>query len=108
MGPPVSFRVNGRTISLSLKAQDKMPGVAGFFESHKSSIVIAKGQEEQELQDTVLHELFHALLHTQGREYGGDEEELYVRALATGTIGLIRDNPALVSWLTGNYPEEIQ
>jgi hypothetical protein len=31
-----------------------------------------------------------------------------VRALATGTIGLIRDNPALVSWLTGIYPEEIQ
>lgn len=108
MAAPVSFKVNGRTISLSFKAPEKMPGTAGMFNSQKSSIVIAKGQDQQELQDTVLHELFHALLHTQGREYGGEEEELYVRALATGTIGLLRDNPELVSWLSGIEPEVIQ
>lgn len=50
--------------------------------------------------DTILHELFHAILHSQGREQGGDLEELYVRALATGLLGVIRDNPQLLKWLT--------
>ena len=77
-----------------------MPGTAGLFYADTSSIFIAKGLELQELQDTVLHELFHALLHTQGREYGGEQEELYVRALATGTIGLLQDNPDLIEWLS--------
>jgi Zn-dependent peptidase ImmA (M78 family) len=97
---PTRCKVNGRTITIKMQSRDKMPGAAGLFQTDKSLIWVAKGQELQEQQDTVVHELFHALLHTQGREYGEEQEELYVRALATGLIGLIQDNPELVQWLT--------
>ncbi|QSI31481.1 hypothetical protein GNX71_18610 [Variovorax sp. RKNM96] len=50
-------------------------------------------------KDTIVHEVFHAIRHTQGRENGGAVEEDYVRSLATGLIGVIQDNPAFAKWL---------
>lgn len=49
--------------------------------------------------DTLLHEVMHSVLRQQGRVYT-DEEEVYVRALATGLTGVLRDNPALLRYLT--------
>jgi hypothetical protein len=100
MTPPDTIKVNGRLIKIKQRPQNKMPGAAGLFYANKSLIEVAVGQDPQELRDTVLHETFHAVLHTQGREYGGEEEELYVRAIATGLIGVLQDNPKLVQWLT--------
>lgn len=49
--------------------------------------------------DTTIHEMFHAVLHEQGRENGGRVEEVYVRALATGLAGMMRDNPDAFRYL---------
>ena len=49
--------------------------------------------------DTLLHEVMHSVLRQQGRVYA-DEEEVYVRALATGLAGVLRDNPSLRLYLT--------
>lgn len=49
--------------------------------------------------DTLLHEVMHSVLRQQGRLFT-DEEEVYVRALATGLCGVFRDNPALLKYLT--------
>lgn len=49
--------------------------------------------------DTVIHEVMHAVLRQQGRLHT-PEEELHVRALATGLAGVFRDNPALLRYLT--------
>lgn len=51
------------------------------------------------IADTLLHEVMHSVLRQQGRVYT-DDEELYVRALATGLTGVFRDNPALLRYLT--------
>lgn len=77
-----------------------MPGIAGQWIASDSSIDIVDGQDPIEERDTVLHEVMHAILHCQGREHGGEGEELYVRALAAGVLMVLRDNPKFVKYLT--------
>lgn len=97
---PTKLKVNGRKFKVKFRAAVRMPEALGLFHSTKHLIEIREDQSPVELRDTVLHELLHALLHSQGREYGGEVEEVYVRAIATGLIGVLRDNPELVQWLT--------
>lgn len=102
--PPKTVKVNGRVYQLKQRAASRMPDVLGLCHSDKGLIEYRKGQEPHELRDTVLHELFHAILATQGREYGEEVEELYVRAIATGLIGVLQDNPELAAWLSNLKP----
>lgn len=85
---------------------DAMEGAAGlcFFDRHL--IQVAPGQRPIEETDTVLHEVFHALLYCQGREYAGRTEETFVRALATGFTGLLQDNPEFLQWLSVRFPHK--
>lgn len=70
-----------------------------MWHADKYRIDLRGGQEALDEADTVLHEVMHATLHCQGREYAGEIEELYVRALATGTLMVLRQNPKLVEFL---------
>jgi hypothetical protein len=76
-----------------------MPEMAGLCDPMRALIDISKGQLPIDETDTVIHEVFHAILYCQGREYGGDVEETYVRALATGLVGALHDNPEFAKWL---------
>lgn len=67
-----------------------MPGAVGEWHADRGCIDVARGQRALDEADTVLHELMHAILHHQGRENGGDAEETYVRALATGVLVVLR------------------
>lgn len=96
---PATVRVNGRDFKIKLKAASSMPEAYGHFIPEKTRIELRKGQSEIELKDTLLHEVAHAILHTQGREYAGDVEEMFVRALASGIVGVLQDNPWLATWL---------
>lgn len=100
--PPSSVRVLGRPMRIKLLSASRLPDVCGQFEPTKNIISIHKDMPLAELQDTVLHEILHAVLYMQGRENGGDVEELFVRALATGLLGVLHDNPELPSWLLCN------
>jgi hypothetical protein len=103
---PTTVQVNGRSLKVKLKSARKMEGLAGSFYSPHGSIEISKNQDAYEAKDTLLHEVFHALLHTQGREYGGEVEEVYVRALATGFVGMLKGDPAFIAWLVST-PQEV-
>lgn len=63
------------------------------------AVVIAPGQDRLCEADTVLHELTHAILRSQGRPYGGETEEQYVWAFAAGLLMALRDNPELRTYL---------
>ena len=93
---PKSLRVGGRGYPITL-AKD-LSGAAGLCH-YGSRIEILRGQTPLETADTVIHEAFHAVLYQQGRASGGKTEETYVRALATGLVQLIRDNPKFGPWL---------
>lgn len=103
---PEKVRVAGREFSLEYRKESDMEGAAGWCQWSSNSIAILEDQLPIEETDTVLHELFHAILYCQGREYGGKTEELYVRALATGLTGLLQDNPEFTKWLTSRFPHK--
>lgn len=63
-------------------------------------ILLSTNQAEQQLKDTVLHEVIHALnYHLQLMEGVSDED--IARRLATGLLTVFRDNPELSAWIIG-------
>lgn len=73
-------------------------GAVGYSDPSLHRITIHPGQTLRNEQDTVLHEVMHAVLRQQGRPYSAVEER-YVTALATGLLGVLHDNPALTKYL---------
>jgi hypothetical protein len=63
-----------------------------------AQIELCKGQDPFGERDTALHETMHAILRQQGRSYC-KAEEVYVTALATGLLGVLRSNPAFANYL---------
>lgn len=49
-------------------------------------------------QDTVLHEVLHAICRQQGRAYTKTEER-FVTSITPGLLSVLRSNPALVAYL---------
>ena len=78
-----------------------MAGNAGLCDYAAATIKVQSDQDEHEQKDALLHEVMHAILYQQGREYGGDVEETYVRALATGLIAVFQDNPEFAAYISG-------
>jgi hypothetical protein len=96
---PRSLHVNGRTIRLIPKPAAKLPDCYGQWREAGGKIDYRTRLSPIDKRDTILHELMHAIRSTQGREYGGEVEEDYVRSLATGLIGVFDDNPEFAKWL---------
>lgn len=96
---PSSIRLAGVDWAIQQRTSRSMHGNLGLCHADQQRIDILKTQTPASAVDTLLHETFHAILHSQGREYGGDTEETYVRALATGLMGALRDNPDFAHWL---------
>jgi Zn-dependent peptidase ImmA (M78 family) len=95
----------GRRVRLQWKKAESLKDCVGMWHSDKNRIDIARDQQPIDEADTVLHEVMHAVLHHQGREDGGEVEETYVRALATGTLLMLRSNPELAAWLLREIAE---
>lgn len=96
---PKFLRVNGRVVRLRPRSAKQMPDAYGLWHEARNGIDYRTRMESTIKRDTILHELFHALRSLQGREYGGEVEEDYVRSLATGLIGVLDDNPEFAQWL---------
>lgn len=95
---PPSLRISGCDWSLVKTALDNLYGQCDDG-TKVISIDPSLNQTPFGEADTVLHEIFHAILRQQGRAYR-PSEEVYVHALATGLCGVLRDNPALLRYLT--------
>lgn len=104
MKRPDALRVNGRVFKVRYCPASAMPDAMGLCHFDKSLLEIRTGQSPLDLRDTLLHELLHALRFTQGREYGGEVEEDYVRSIATGLVGVLQDNPEFAKWLIFSPP----
>ena len=88
------YDISVRVISSELAARLKEDG-----DFDGETIHIADGQRGPQLADTILHELLHAIYATFGLK-DEDEEERIVSALATGLVGVLRDNREFARWLT--------
>ncbi|MDP3937667.1 MAG: hypothetical protein Q8R92_05975 [Deltaproteobacteria bacterium] len=104
MKRPARIRVLGKQFVVSFVTSDAAglrdspddndPGM-GRCDPETQSIFIREGQPIESEQDTVLHEVLHAVENAMGLEV--DEER--VTRLATGLLAVIRDNPGFVRYL---------
>jgi len=78
----------------------------GEFDSTKKTITINKELNQTDKINTLIHEIFHAILWERGvADSGGildqkeKEEENIVNCLGNGFVQLIQDNPQIISVL---------
>lgn len=103
--PPKEVRVLGRQYRIALTELDE--GIAGLCHNGPALIEAHKGLAPIDLADTLVHEVFHAILWRQGREENAATEERFVRALATGLIAVLQDNPDFAKWLCSKHPDHL-
>jgi hypothetical protein len=103
MRNPKSVRIAGREWKFRYRGEKAMPDACGLTHHNRGLIDIRTRLEEFDRRDTVVHEIFHGILYQQGHENDTVEEEKYVRALASGFVGVMRDNPELVKWLMEDF-----
>lgn len=94
---PSVIRVAGRDWAVVTADLSDIQAV-GLSDPTTHTITLHPGQSLAHEQDTLLHEVMHAVLRQQGRPYSTTEER-YVTALATGLLGVLHDNPALTKYL---------
>lgn len=70
----------------------------GVCDNQASVIHYAKNQTDDRMQNTVLHETFHACWNRAGLK-DKDKEERIVTCMANVFIQVIRENPELMDWL---------
>lgn len=73
----------------------------GYCDYDRQRIEIAEGATLEVDQDTLLHEIFHAVDNYMGT--GLTEEQ--VRGMATGVLAVLKDNPSLVRYLMRKVKE---
>lgn len=89
---PTEARIVGKMYSI--QHLDAM-GLQGECNNQRQTIKIEKGNAFEQEQDTVLHELIHAVDYAMQTKL----KEVQVAALATGLLAVMKENPALMEYL---------
>jgi Zn-dependent peptidase ImmA (M78 family) len=90
-------KITGETTQMSSKGQ-------GEYFADKNEIVVNLTQDSQELPNTVLHEILHAVWHINRLDEvvkscnADNVEELMVSNLANSITALFRLNPHFANW----------
>lgn len=91
---PQSIRILGKRWEFKLKAPKK--GDFGECQFMQGRFLINPNQSLDHMRDTAFHEPLHAI----SEELQLNLKETQVRLLATAVLGMIRDNPGYVRFLT--------
>ena len=75
-------------------------GAVGFCDPETQTIGLVGSQSNDSMQDTFLHEVFHAIVHVMDLKET-ETEENYVRRLATGLCTVWNHNAAAFKWWRG-------
>ena len=72
-------------------------GAVGYCDPETQTIGLVGSQSNDSMQDTFLHEVFHAIVHVMDLKET-ESEENYVRRLATGLCTVWNQNPKGFKW----------
>lgn len=96
MKRPERVRIFGKAIAIKYMVGAPLDAdLNGECDVDKQLILVRDGQPLESEQDTVLHELLHALDESMGLKL----KESQVKGAATGLLAVLKDNPSLVSYL---------
>lgn len=99
---PSKVKIGYATFKLSPKDESwsKKQRALGECHSDKSLIEYSQNQNKNELVNTILHEILHAINYIFDIEYkNSKEEEIIVRKLANGLQTVLCDNKDFVEWM---------
>ena len=82
------------------EAEMSVSGALGWCCPEMQLIALAENQQNDAMQDTALHEIMHALTSAMDLKEK-DEEESFVRRLATGICTVWNQNPKAFKWWSG-------
>ena len=105
MRPPKRIKVGPFTFdTVEDDAALNVLGGSGAMNYDLQVIVYGTGSASEQLKDTVLHETLHAIIRQTRLYESNDEwvklEEGLVQAMTPILLGVLRENPRLVTFLT--------
>ena len=103
-GRPKRLKVLNLTFTVLFMNDAQMAGsgAVGFCDPETQTISLVGSQSNDSMQDTFLHEVFHAIVHVMDLKET-ETEENYVRRLATGLCTVWNNNPAAFRWWSESY-----
>lgn len=95
MPRPAAVRILGKRYTIEWCNPRDIGDDYGECRSHECAIKVSTEQAEIQQRDTLLHEICH------GVDFEMDTKltERATRLMATGLLGVLRDNPELVAYL---------
>lgn len=92
MKRPDKIKILGKAFAVNANVPEALNGEC---DTDKQTISIRDGQPLESEQDTVLHEVVHAIDEAMDIKM----KETQVKKLATGFLAVIKENPSFVSYL---------
>jgi hypothetical protein len=74
--------------------------VFGTYDERTGTVVLDTTVPLRVQQESLVHELLHAVVKQTGLQWEEDKEEAVVRTLSPFILMLIRNNPGLIKWLS--------
>jgi hypothetical protein len=107
MKPPKTIKVGSRIYKVSARRRDLhrtqseiQQSVLGATMNHRLKIHLDKKAAAGVVQETLLHEVLHAVTEFTGLDDNlGESEEDFVNRLSPVLLQVLRDNPELVEYL---------
>lgn len=100
-----TIKIGYKTCAIDLVQSVDDEGSYGHWCSNTSTIKIKEDQSPIEIGNTLIHEILHALFYIQGLNFPDKTEERIVLTLANGLTTVIKDNPGLLTTLSGLIEE---
>ena len=92
---PTKLKVLGKPFTVKWLTDGLDNELVGECDSDKQVISVRDGQPLEQEQDTLLHEVIHAIEEAMGLKM----REAQVKGCATGLLAVLKDNPRLGSYL---------
>lgn len=93
---PAKIKVLGKPFTVEYVSGAPLPDdLNGECDTDKQSVLVRDGQPLESEQDTVLHEIFHAIDEAVDSRL----KETQIKKVATALLAVLKDNPSFVSYL---------
>lgn len=99
---PLTYDIKNDSLAHMLAEYEQKAGLYGRCDNPKQALILSPDLAPGQLRATLVHEILHAVINVSGVSLGNDDaEERAVAAIEMPLLGVIRDNPALIAYLTG-------
>ena len=92
---PSRIKVLGKPFTIKWLTEGLDADLLGECDSDKQLISVRDGQPPEQEEDTLLHEVLHAIDEAMGLKM----KEAQVKGCATGLLAVLKDNPSFASFL---------